>query len=169
MSDTDIRTTLKRMGATESQLNSKTMEMVEEAIANDAVDGMATADERVKSLMTRIGRAEDSLDENINLATIRNAALNDSVSKANAACREVDRRLAQLGAAADLVTIKEQSVMDAVNAYTLMLTRSKEILGPEGMTEEVTKQIVETAGHIMRIAAKAPKEQPKPSTPKYYR
>lgn len=169
MSDIDIRTMLKRMGATESQLNSKTMEMVEEAIANDAVDGLATADERVKSLMTRIGRAEASLDENINLATRKATTLNNSVSKAEAACHEVDRRIAQLGVAADSVTVSDQSVMDAVNAYTLMLTRSKEILGPEGMTEEVTKQIVETAGYVMYRTVMGPKEQPKPVVNKYYR
>ena len=160
----NLRDALIELGATSSQLNSSTFAMAEQAIADDAVDGLHEARERINRLTAKIDTSERQLNSTCNSAQTKANKLSDLIKQA----QEV---IEPLGDNLDTVKVSDQNLRDAVNAYTLILSRTKQVLGDDAMTEAVTIQLLETASYGLWRSIMGPKDQPKQSKQSgmYYR
>ena len=109
-------------GATGAMLDSKTFRMAKEAIAERAVDGIADAAEIAE-------RADQS-------AT--------SIQRTLTPVNEATDRLRENAAS---VVVTDPKTLEAINAYTMVLTRTKEVVGEGCMTDSVWEKAIEAASY----------------------
>lgn len=148
----ELRDAVVALGATEAQLSSKIFAMTEQAVADGAVDGLSDARKSVQELNKRVESALHKIVPSITMADKCADALDDRIKSA----REV---LGALDGSLDEIKISDQNLRDAVNAYTLILSRTKQVLGDNAMTEAVTIQLLETASYGLWRSIMGPKEQ----------
>ncbi len=161
----DLHSVMERMGATQSQLSSKTFDMAEKAIAESAVDGVATANARlrgferqVESTVFEVRQLAASTKANLEQSKSQIDALDNATKRAASVERKVDEKLSQLMASVDSITIKDAALLDAVNVYTLILDRTKQVLGEDALTEAVVVQLLETASYGLWRSIMGPKD-----------
>ena len=152
-----IRDLVVELGATDQQVDSKIFHMVEQAIADNAVDGLADARKSVVDLQSKLDNASSGLDSSISRAMGLYSQLNHTIAEAKEARGE-------LSASVDDVRINDEALRDAINAYTMILSRTKDVLGDDAMTEPVIIQLLETASYGLWRSIMGPKEQPKQRT-----
>ena len=122
-------------GATGSMLDSKTFKMAKEAVAEGAVDGIADAAE----IAREAGYAATAIQRTL-------AQLNKATDTAWSTLRAVNEANDRLQESAASVIVTDQKTLEAVNAYTMVLTRTKEVVG-DGMTSEVWEKAIEAASY----------------------
>lgn len=83
--------------------------------------------------------------------------LNNSIDRAEKTYKNLRERIDEMTVAVDSVTVKDPGIMDAINAYTLILTRTKQVLGDEALTEAVLVQLLETASYGLWRSIMGPK------------
>lgn len=149
----ELRTAVQELGATDAQLNSKVFAMAEQAVADGSVDGLSDVRKSVKMLEGRVNDANDSISSRILSARSASQHLESIVKDAREA-------IGDLSGAVDEVHVGDETIRDAVNAYTLILTRTKQVLGEDAMTEAVICQLLETASYGLWRSIMGPKEQP---------
>ena len=158
MNTTDFRTAMKQAGATDQQLNTKVYQMAEQVVADGAVDGLAVARMELESFEQRLHSANDSFARSLSQAESMNGRLKGSINAAQGVCNDVDERMKELGVAADEISVKDPLVRDAINAYTLVLMRTKQVFGDDNMTESVMEKAIEAASYGMWSSIMGPKE-----------
>lgn len=161
MDKQSLRDAMVEAGASEQQFNSKAYKMAEQAVADDAVDGMATARGLLDSYMQRIGTAEGDLRQMLSSASRYSTDLRVIIGEARNVSEDVESRTKELGAAADEISVKDPLVRDAINAYTLVLMRTKQVFGDDNMTEGVMEKAIEAASYGMWRSIMGPKEAEK--------
>lgn len=160
----NLRDALIELGATDNQLNSKVFAMAEQAVADGSADGLSDARKIVDALTSRIDASEKRFRYTCDSAQSAAGILSDLV-------RQAEEVIEPLGDNLDTVRVSDQNLRDAVNAYTLILSRTKQVLGDDAMTEAVTIQLLETASYGLWRSIMGPKDQPKQSKQSgvYYR
>ncbi len=153
-----LREVLSRKGATDAQLNAKVVGLMEEAISEGAVDGMKTAESAAKRLMNTVNTASRDLDNKILRAGSHEHKLTQKIAEAERAVELVTEVTKQLDESSE--SIKDKATIDGVNAYSLILTRTKGIVG-EDMTEAIWIKTIEAASYGMWRSIMGPKDQPK--------
>lgn len=153
----DLRTVLTRMGASEAQFNSKIFHMTEVAIAEDSVDGYETVSKAVDRLTEKLDESSRALDKKLTNSFSMDQRLDDRINEAEDTLGKLNKRVAELNVAVDNITVKDPGIMDAINAYTLILTRTKEVLGEDALTEAVLVQLLETASYGLWRSIMGPK------------
>ena len=136
---------MRARGANDMMVNSKTFKMAEEIIAEGAVDGISTAAAIAQ-------RVEDA-------AISEKKAMMDVafwVAKAEETVRDIKTVTEALSEQAEKVTITDKKSLEAVNVYTLVLQRTKEIIGPD-MTEAVWEKGIEAASYCAWRSIMGPK------------
>lgn len=161
MNTTDFRTAMKQAGATDQQLNTKVYQMAEQVVADGAVDGLAVARMELESFEQRLHSANDGLDSRLRRAVDVRSKLASDVDAARSVCENVTERTKELNAAVDEVSVKDPLVRDAINAYTLVLMRTKQVFGDDNMTEGVMEKAIEAASYGMWRSIMGPKEADK--------
>lgn len=150
----NLRDALAELGATDAQLNSKVFAMAEQAVADGSVDGLSDARKSVDALTSRIDASERRFRSTCDSAQSKANVLSGLIKQA----QEV---IEPLGDNLDTVKVSDQNLRDAVNAYTLILSRTKQVLGDDAMTEAVIIQLLETASYGLWRSIMGPKDQPK--------
>lgn len=160
----NLRDALAELGATDAQLNSKVFAMAERAVADGSVDGLSDARKSVDALTSRIDASEKRFRYTCDSAQSAAGILSDLIKQAQEVIEPLSDNL-------DTVRVSDQNLRDAVNAYTLILSRTKQVLGDDAMTEAVIIQLLETASYGLWRSIMGPKDQPKQSKQSgvYYR
>ena len=136
-------------GATGAMLDSKTFKMAKEVIAEGAVDGIAEA--------AAIAQQADEAATNAQRAIV---SIRDATSEAHSVLRAVNAASDLLGEKASKVTVTDKKTLEAINAYTTVLARTKEVVGAEGMTDGVWQRAIEAASYCAwRTASKQQTQQ----------
>lgn len=148
----ELREAVVGLGATDAQLNSKIFTMAEQALAEGTVDGLSDARKSVQELNKRVDSALSKIGPSIALA-------GNEANRLNAAIKDAREVLGALDGSLDEIKICDSNIRDAVNAYTLILSRTKQVLGDDAMTEAVTIQLLETASYGLWRSIMGPKEQ----------
>ena len=126
----------REKGATESMINSKTFKMAEEVIAEETVEGISEA--------AAIARQADTAATNAQRTLVQLKRANDEAFSILRAVNTANDALAEEAAR---VTVTDKNTLAAINAYTMVLVRTKEVVGPEGLTEGVWQQAIEAASY----------------------
>lgn len=150
----ELRKAVVALGADANQLNSKIFAMAEQAVADGSADGLSDARKSVDDLTSRIDASEKRFRSTCDSAQVEANILSGLIKQA----QEV---IEPLGENLDTVKVSDQNLRDAVNAYTLILSRTKQVLGDDAMTEAVIVQLLETASYGLWRSIMGPKEQPK--------
>ena len=136
-------------GATGAMLDSKTFKMAKEVIAEGAVDGIAEA--------AAIAQQADEAATNAQRAIV---SIRDATSEAYSILRSVNAANDLLEEKASKVTVTDKKTLEAINAYTTVLARTKDVVGAEGMTEGVWQRAIEAASYCAwRTASKQQTQQ----------
>ena len=156
--NTDLREVLASKGATQTQLNSATLKMCAEAIAEGAIDELGLARSQVNDLMTKVDGVESGLDRRISAASQSVRQLDAAMSRADQKLKEVTAKVGELGELTDSITVSDAALKDAANMFSLILLRTKQILGDDAMTEAVIVQLLETASYGLQRSIMWPKD-----------
>lgn len=133
-------------GATGAMLDSKTFKMAKEAVAEGAVDGIADAAE--------IARKADEAATNIQRVLTQ---LNKASETAWSMLRAVNEASDRLQDSAENVIVSDKKTLEAINAYTMVLVRTKEVVGDE-MTEVAWAKAIEAASFCAWRTGSNPKQ-----------
>lgn len=120
-------------GATGSMLDSKTFKMAKEAVAEGAVDGIADA--------AQIAKEADEAAANIQRTLTQLSKASDNAWSLLRIINEANDRLQD---SAVSVIVTDKKTLEAINAYTMVLVRTKEVVGEE-MTDDVWVKAIEAA------------------------
>lgn len=134
-------------GATGAMLDSKTFKMAKEAVAEGAVDGIADAAE--------IARKADEAATNIQRTLTQLNKATDTAWSTLRAVNEANDRLRENAAS---VIVTDPKTLEAINAYTMVLTRTKEVVGDDGMTDSVWEKAIEAASYCAWRTGSNPKQ-----------
>lgn len=130
-------------------LDSKTFAMARDAIADGAVDGVSDAAAIAQQAADAARKAGDTL-------LLLSEASDDAYSILRAvtnAKESLAEQAAQLS-----VTVKDKSTLEAINAFTMVLLRTKEVVGEEAMTEAVWEKAIEAASYCAWRTGSGPKQ-----------
>lgn len=149
-----LRDEMRKRGANEAQLGSKTMQMAEEIFADKAVDGLSEANGRLDALNAKADR--------LKLLYADAEKIGYELERQSDNARDVMSGL--IGATgdarktADKLQVKDAATIDALNAYSEVLRRTKEIVGGE-MTETIWVEAVQAASYCAWRSIMGPKEK----------
>lgn len=136
---------LRLRGATDQMLASKTFQMAQDAIADGAVDGLDEA----RVVANKIEQATKRADRML-------GALSDTSKQSENLLLIMDDAMRTLEPMAAKVTLTDRKTIDAVNAYTLVLQRTKEVLG-DNLGDEVLIKTIEAASYCAWRTIMGPK------------
>lgn len=132
----DLKTELRALGLTEMQVNSKAVEATENILAEKSGVELATLRSIVKDLKSEtsdfVKRVNTSTED---LMRIEHE-INETKKEVNAYQQEIKSR-----------TINDAKLIDTLNFFTALLSRTQEVFGAEKMTEAVIVQLLETSGY----------------------
>lgn len=147
MGEMGLREWMAERGATEQQLNAKVVNMVEEAMTDDAVTSSATAKAMVAGLVKSVERADAKAD-----ALARGVGrLEDRYGKVLALLEEAERD-------ARGAVIHSEQVKDGVLAFRKVLEAVRETFGEDRMSDAVMCAAIEAASYGMWRAVMGPKD-----------
>lgn len=141
-----LEESLRARGASDQMINSRTFQMAQEVIADGAVDGLDEArlvEQRVECATARAQSAFSAI----------NAATQESINLLNT----MNEAIGDLERSVEEVTIKDKKTREAVNAYTLVLMRTKDAVGKDGMTERIWEKAIEAASYCAWRSIMGPK------------
>ena len=131
-----IREWLIGQGAIPSQYNSKTVNMLERAMADEEVSVSATARAHIASLESRVNQADAKAD-----------SLFRGITKVEGRYSRVAELLEQAELSTKEKTISDGAIVDGVNAFTRMLESVRDTFGEESMTESVICAAINAASY----------------------
>lgn len=137
---------LRDMGANDQMINSRTFKMAQQAIAEGAVDGVADA-ELVEQ------RVRESTETGVRLLRLLEGIYEDSNRLLDVMNAAHDR----LETDASKVTVTNKKTLEAINAYEMVLARTKAVVGDEGMTEAVWVKAIEAGSYCAWRSIMGPK------------
>ena len=143
----NIREALREKGATDAQLNSKCVAMVEEAMCEHEDIISDTARYEITRLRVAMESAEKKLDTTVKHAEQLEAGIEGRV--------EAARKVIQQ---AETTAIKDPRLCDAVKAFQACLTAVRDIFGDENMTEDVMRRAIKTSGYVAWGGIVGPKD-----------
>lgn len=141
-----LEETLRARGATDQMINSRTFRMAQEAIADGSVDGLDEA----RVIEKRMEQATAYAESLLNAIGSRQDESNRLLLTMDAAIEELQRDVEQ-------VALTDKKTAEAVNAYTMVLMRTKQVVGPEGMTESIWEKAIEAASYCAWRSIMGPK------------
>lgn len=131
-------------GATESQLKSKTMQMMIDILASGKDIDLPTISKRIEELKNQFNGV------GYELLNAQKRATNTLIDAKNIV-ESADETLKKIEAAQTIAgkdAIKNDETMDAVNAYAAVLRATVKELGAENMTETVMGKAIEAGSYI---------------------
>lgn len=127
-------------------INSKTFKLAQEAIAEGAVDGLDDAMLVEQSVRSATQNAQQLLGHMQSLYS-ESRRLLDLLHGAHD----------QLETDAAKVTVTNKKTIEAINAYEMVLARTKEAVGADGMTEAVWVKAIEAGSYCAWRSIMGPK------------
>lgn len=142
----DIKEILRKRGANDQQLNSKTVKMIEEAIAEMSSEelGGVSAEEAVK-IKNEMNEMASKIARDIFNYHSLTLVLDSGQRRANDAREALDNSLKAYESIAKFIPTTGD-VLIAVAAYSGILEATKKILG-EDLSDEVLKSAIEAASY----------------------
>ena len=132
----DVKQYLESHGATQSQLDSKTTEMVISGLLDEEIASSDTV------------RAEFSkMREGISAAKFKSDAIMRGLEGYEKRFQSLERLMSDAEKCASDRVIDDQRVVDGVNAFTRMLESTRDVFGEDSMTESVICAAIEAASY----------------------
>lgn len=141
-----LEESLRARGASDQMINSRTFQMAQEVIADGAVDGLDEA----RLVAQRVERATTRAESTFNAIDAATRESTNLLHTMNEAIGELERSVEE-------VTIKDKKTCEAVNAYTLVLMRTKDAVGTDCMTERIWEKAIEAASYCAWRSIMGPK------------
>ena len=146
---------MKKRGATDYMLDSKTFAIVEDVLLEYELDSVSAG--VANAYANRLANAISGSANAIRAENAKAKAIAEGLESATKSASDTMARLDQLATAADKLTLTDSTLLNAINTYTLILSRTKEILGEEALTEAVIIQLLETASYGLWRSIMGPK------------
>lgn len=141
----NLREAMEKRGASSMQINSKTTELIEQILAEDAGIVPGTVVEYAKRLEKGVRDAQN---------TVSNCKFEMERMKNNAEliARDVETAKQDVSKAVEKYkqnVIEDRSMKDALVMYTHMLQITKDVFGDENLTENVMMQAIEAGSYAI--------------------
>lgn len=149
----NIREAMEKKGANKAQLESRTVEMIEEIIAENEGVVSSTAScykQTLEANLKRYNSAVSLLAREIDRLESKSKALRGEFSKTQA---DVSKAVSQY----EQKIIEDSRMKDALIMYSHMLGITKEVFGEENMTESVMMQAIEAGSYAIWRGIMGPK------------
>lgn len=132
----DLRSELLARGLTPQQANSKAVEAVENILIENSGVGLDTVRKAVEDIVYAANRAE-----------IKLGSISEQLANYESDVNAVEEKVAAYvkGASEEIVT--DPKLLDTLNFYTALLSRTQAVFGAEKMTEPVIVKLLETASY----------------------
>ena len=132
----DLRSELLARGLTPQQANSKAVEAVESILAENSGVGLDTVRKAVEDIAHKANRAEIQL-----------GSISGYLANYERDINAVEEKVAAYvkGVSEEIVT--DPKLLDTLNFYTALLSRTQAVFGAEKMTEPVIVKLLETASY----------------------
>lgn len=131
-----IREWLIDNGAKKSQINSKTVDMLEKAFADEEISGSATAQAYIESLERKAANVGAKV-----------GALSQEIAGVEKRCSRATELLEQFETIANDKRISDRAIMDSVNAFKLMLESVRDTFGEDSMSGSVICAAINAASY----------------------
>lgn len=151
---------LREKGATEAQVNSKTVDLIERAMLDGEVSVSETAAEQIRIL----GKRVDAAAEVVRIAELKADGVTRELEEFDRRARDVLDLLNQAEVAADQVSIGDPAITDGLVAFERMLVAVRDTFGQPAMTDAVICAAIEAGSYGMWRSIMGPKHEgaPKP-------
>ena len=136
MKDMGIREWLESEGATPTQINSKTVDMLVQGMTDEEISTDATVREEISRLERKINQADAKAD-----------TLSRGVRSVDERYSRVKELLEQTEKATSERTISDPAILDSINAFARMLESVHDTFGEEKMTESVICAAIEAGSY----------------------
>lgn len=149
----NIREAMEKKGANKAQLESRTVEMIEEIIAENEGVVSSTAScykQTLEANLKRYNSAVSLLAREIDRLESKSKELRGEFSKTQA---DVSKAVSQY----EQKIIEDSRMKDALIMYSHMLGITKEVFGEENMTESVMMQAIEAGSYAIWRGIMGPK------------
>lgn len=155
-----MRLWLREKGATEAQVNSKVVDLLEKAMLDGEVSVSETAAEQIRDLGKRI----DSAYGVAGRAERKSEHVSGMVDAIDRRVRELRDLLDQAEVAVDQVSIGDPAITDGLVAFERMLVAVRDTFGQPAMTDAVICAAIEAGSYGMWRSIMGPKHEgaPKP-------
>lgn len=132
----DLKSELRALGLTEQQLSAKAVEATENILASKQGVELDTIRHTIKGL------------ENESSAYIRRIKESEKdVAKIEREISKIEEKVDVYRQATKDRIINDEKLVDTLNFFTALLSRTQEVFGAEKMTEAVIVQLLETSGY----------------------
>ena len=139
----NLKERMIEMGASDAQINSKTLAMIESIIAEDAGVVSETANEYAKRLLAELKEVRTEYTQlNANLKS-----MDDKLGVMKSDVAEVYSAVDNFVDANKQKIVEDPRTKDAILAYQQMLTITQSIFGEENMTEAVMVKTIEAGSY----------------------
>ena len=139
----NLRERMEEKGASPVQMKSKTVEIIEDIMAEDAGVIPVAANDRAKEIEKSLRKSGNEVrDLNYAISEMKrtiNGLRGDMAEVSNAAQTFVD--------ANNEKRVENKKLKDAILTYNHLLVISKEVFGEDKMTENVIMQIIESSSY----------------------
>lgn len=132
----DLKQALIRKGATPQQANSKVVELTEAVLCEKQGVEIDTLRNVVNKLAEEVAAERHSIRSNSYDFT----CLKEEIA-------ELDKKVTAYKEGAEREIINDDKLLDTLNFYTALLSRTQAVFGAEKMTEAVIIQLLETASY----------------------
>lgn len=134
-------------GANLQQVNSKTMEMIVDAMADESVTSYATVREDVRRLKEVANSARGKAEAAEHVAVSLRGEMSEFRKEVEAAGIELSQQ-----------HISDRTIIDGLLAYRQILDDTMDVFGVDSMTEEVICKAIEAASYGMWRSVMGPKD-----------
>lgn len=151
---------LSEHGATEAQVNSKVVDMIERAM----LDGEVSVSETAAEQMIAFGKYVDDALKAVRDAEMKTNLVSKAIDDAARRARDVQDLLDQAEVAVDQVSIGDPAITDGLVAFERMLVAVRDTFGQPAMTDAVICAAIEAGSYGMWRSVMGPKHEgaPKP-------
>lgn len=132
----DLKSELRALGLTEAQVNSKAVEATENIMALKRDIELDTIRCTVKGLENESAAYIRRVNESTKDVTKIERKISEIEKKVDAYQQEIKGKI-----------INDEKLVDTLNFFTALLSRTQEVFGAEKMTEAVIVQLLETSGY----------------------
>lgn len=139
---------LHKKGATQSQLDSKVVEMIVQGMTDEEITTSDTAKEAINELKSKVNQAEKKID---NFAR--------GIGRIEDRYIKVQELLDTYEAGTKEKVITDESIINSINAFGRMLEMVKEVFGEEHMTDAVICAAITEAGYGVWRSIMGPKTE----------
>lgn len=132
----DLRERLIEHGLTVQQASAKAVDVLEQLLAEDKGIETEIVNEYLLKITSKLKETQLLLNQrNYELCSLKNAM------------EEIDKKVSLYTVSAEKEIVNDPKMLDTLNFYSALLTRTQDVFGAEKMTEAVIIQLLETASY----------------------